>query len=286
MKFSPLSLLVASTAIAIAPCNAFIGGPSSRFEGNPNLSKFAEAHSGILLNIGLDIPKDMKSKLMTQSRLCIQDLTLELQADQIVTEHVLLPGSNGPVPTSSTGPLSIKTHSNGKFVSMQGTQYVNFAKGCWEMIWLKNKPAGSIVCGFELTQEASRNGAVLPPGNVYINFPIFTRETLKIFKAKKEKYGIELRKWTDLQAGELEKLEMTENLLKKAMHFRNACAANEKVSTMRRANLYDNVPISDESILCVGDDLLLCKVGTVWTKALEDRGTKKHTKVGSASVKF
>jgi|EP00979_Chaetoceros_neogracilis_P003192 hypothetical protein len=289
MKFFTASVLIIIASIAIsshvAPCNAFIGGPASRFEANPNLSKFAEAHSGILLNIGLDIPKDIKSQMMSQSRLCVQDLTLELQTDQIVNEHVLLPGSNGPIPTSSTGPLSTKTHAEGRFVSMEGTQYVNFAKGCWEMVWLKDKPAGSIVCGFELAQEVSRNGAVLPAGGVYINFPIFTRETLGIAKEKKVEYDTRFRECKDLQVEELEKMELTSNFIKKAIHFRNACAANEKKSIMK-TNIYDNVPTLDEDILCIGDDLLLCKEGTVWTKSLEDRGTKRHTLVGTASVKF
>ena len=235
MKF--FAFLAAS--LVISQCEGFLGSFKER--AHPLLSEFAQAQTGILLNIGLDIPKDLTDK--SSSRLYIQDLALELQTSSLLKDNVNLPGASGPNPTCSTGPLGIKVHEEGTFVSMKGAQTVHFEKACWEMLWLKDRPAGSLVCGFELPEDISRNDAVLHAGRVYINFPIFTIETLQTAQAKKIEYDTSFKKCTDLQDEEMEKMHSTNNPLMKAVHFRNAVGANEKASLMR-TSAYENIPTS------------------------------------------
>jgi len=220
------------------------------------------------------------------SRLSINGLTLELQTAQLAAKRgVSLPGCNGPNPNASTGPLSIKTISDGRFVSMDGMQTVQFDQGCWEMVWLKDQFAGSLVCGFQLAADVSRNGAVLPAGGVYVSFPVFTKESWQTVKERKEDYESSLKKHTVLQAEELQKMEGEKNPFMKAVHFRNAVGANEKASMMRTSR-YDNIPVNEEDVVAIGEDLLLCMKGTVWTKRAEQRGKKdNHTRVGRALLK-
>ena len=278
MKLTIITNLLAS--VLVTQCEGFIGGVLGK--AHPLLSEFAQAQTGILFDVGLDIPKDLKDKM--SSRLYIQGLTLELQTAQLLENHVALPGANGPYPTASTGPLSIETHSEGRFVSMSGTQTVKFDKGCWEMVWLKDRPAGSLVCGFELLEEVSRNDAALSAGGVYVSFPVFTKDTLEEFRAKKDAYESTFKKFTDEQADQLEKMNLTNNPLMKAVHFKNAIGANEKASMMR-TNAYDKFPPAEEHIISIGKDLLLCTKGTVHTKSAEQKGKKDHTQVGEASLK-
>lgn len=271
MKFSVFLL----SALVILPSEGFLGPVR---EKHPSLSEFAQAQTGILLNIGLDIPKD---KDATSSRLYIRDLALELQTAQFMDDHVGLPGASGPNPTCSTGPLTINVREEGKFVSMQGVQTVPFEKACWEMLWLKDRPAGSIVCGFELPEDVSRNGAILPAGGVYISFPIFTAETLEVARAKKIEYETNYKKHTDLQDQELKKMNSSKNPFMKLVHFRNAVDANQHASLMR-TNVYDNIPTSEEDLIRIADNLILCKDGKVFTKSAEHKGKKDHKHAGKA----
>ena len=169
-------------------------------------------------------------------------------------------------------------------MSMSGTQTVQFEKGCWEIVWTKDSPAGSLVCGFELSEEVSRNDAVLPAGGVYFSFPLFTSETFAVAKEKKETYTDKFQTLKDVQDEELKKMSLTHNPLKKVLHFRKAVNANEKLSLMR-TKAYDHVPTSEEEIMHIGDDLVLCKEGKIFTKSASQMGTKDHNCVGAASLK-
>jgi len=265
--------------LLLSQCHAFLGS----YRAHPLLAEYAQAQTGIQLNIGLEIPKDLKDR--ASSRLYIQDFALELQTgQQLQEEHCRLPGATGPHPTCSTGPLGVRVHKEGHFVSMSGTQTVHFEKGCWEIVWTKDSPAGSLVCGFELSEDVSRNDAVLPAGGVYLSFPLFTSETLATAKEKKKSYSDNFKKYKDEQDEELKKMSLTHNPLKKVLHFRKAVGANERLSLMR-TNAYDHVPTSEEEIMHIGDDLVLCKEGKIFTKSASQMGTKDHNCVGAASLK-
>ena len=56
----------------------------------------------------------------------------------------------------------------------------------------------------------------------------------------------------------------TPNILKKALHFRNAAAATEQMDYTGLHHLVD-VPSGDD-VLEIGDGLKMVKSGTVWSK--------------------
>ena len=122
------------------------------------------------------------------------------------------------------------------------------------------------------------------PKGINVSFPVFTKDTLEEFRAKKDAYESTFKKFTDEQADQLEKMNLTNNPLMKAVHFKNAIGANEKASMMR-TNAYDKFPPAEEHIISIGKDLLLCTKGTVHTKSAEQKGKKDHTHVGEASLK-
>jgi hypothetical protein len=280
-------LLIVGTLVMITyKCDAFLGSAIHRGKVHPLLNEFSEAYDKVQFQIGVDIPHDVNSRMESQSRLYIDNICLEFRNLPVLVsgaDVVKLPGCNGPNPASSTGPLATHMHSHGKFISMNGMQEVLFDKGCWEMVWLENKPAGSIVCGFDIAQDVTRNGAKLPSGHVYLSFPVFTRETLDVAQAKKLKHETLFLKYSALQTEELEKMAMTKNVIKKAIHFRNAVGANEKASLMR-TNAYKNVPTSEEDIVYIGDDLVLCKNGIVYHEDVSEIKTRYH-RIGHASLK-
>ena len=151
------------------------------------------------------------------------------------------------------------------------------------MTWMVGKPAGSILCAFELAQDVSRNDAVLKAGRLYMSFPVFTKEGLEEMRLRKSRYEVTFKKHTDSQKEELEKVNEAPNLLMKALHFQRAVAANERASIMR-TNAYDNIPSNDEDIITIGDGLLLMKKGSVYLQKTSDTKKGVSTKVKDVYV--
>ena len=80
-------------------------------------------------------------------------------------------------------------------------------------------------------------------------------------------------------------MKETTNPLMKALHFRNAAAANEKLS-LTKNDRYKLVPMTGEDTIEVGDGLLLCNKGTVWKKGGQAfLGTTEHVLLGCAVIK-
>ena len=59
--------------------------------------------------------------------------------------------------------------------------------GCWEFIWRRNAKAGAFICAFTAPEEIKRNDAKIPKGRLYVTFPVWTEESLKDLKERKEK---------------------------------------------------------------------------------------------------
>lgn len=283
MKFEPVirNFLLAAIAMAsLQGCKGFLVSKPDVY-ASPIIPEFiSKVNEGILLNVGFDIPRNIKDK--TSARLYIKGLSIMLKNMQAKANHSYLPQKTIGAPITRTGPLKVETHADGHFVSMNGTQNVEFEHGCWEMLWQVGKPAGSVICSFDLARDVSRNDAVLQAGNVYVTFPVFSKEGLSDLRSRKANYEAEIKKHTDLQAKELKNTNESKNLLMKAVHFRRAVAANEKISLMR-TNFYDKIPTIDDEIISFGDDLVLCKKGTVWSKGSGAKGAKE-IQVGQASL--
>lgn len=132
-------------------------------------------------------------------------------------------------------------------------------------VWREGAPAGVIVCGFHLAEDVQRGDASLPKGRIYLSLPVWTRDGLtdkQVYKAEKiaeaEQHKID-------QDGDIAKMQATTNPLMKALHYRNALAASEKIMMSGVKGLVQSVP-DNEDVMPIGGDLVMCTKGTVWTK--------------------
>jgi len=73
-------------------------------------------------------------------------------------------------------------------------------------------------------------------------------------------------------------MQATTNPLMKALHYRNALAASEKIMMSGVKGLVESVP-DNEDVMPIADDLVMCTKGTVWTKSGNFLG-KEHVLLG------
>jgi len=240
----------------------------------PDLLQLTDKQTEKLLNIHLHIGNE------EGPRMAVTDLMIELHHEPADYEHTKLPGADGPHRNLSSGHRRLDVITGGHFVNMKGTQHVNMQKGCWEMCWRKDKPAGTLICGFELVEEYRRNDAVLPKGEVYVSFPIWTREGLKV--GQEEKLKVEQRLETYLRERDeaLREFDETDNPIMKAIHIRNAFAATDKYNAVDHHTL-GTIPM-DHQVIPIQDDLLLTVKGLLWTKGSEQG--ENHILLGHADV--
>eukprot|EP00558_Chaetoceros_sp_UNC1202_P010585 CAMPEP_0197234014 /NCGR_PEP_ID=MMETSP1429-20130617/1884_1 /TAXON_ID=49237 /ORGANISM="Chaetoceros sp., Strain UNC1202" /LENGTH=294 /DNA_ID=CAMNT_0042692339 /DNA_START=24 /DNA_END=908 /DNA_ORIENTATION=+ len=256
---------------------------------NPFLADFARDHAkkGIKLNIRLDILEDVYDA--KSSHLYIKDLILELNNKEPNDDKFAvlpLPMTPSSSPSTSqgmarTGPFALQTHTNGSYVSSKGCQTLMLQHGCWEMLWLEENPAGSIICAFDISEDVSRNNAVLKAGGVYISFPVFTKRGLIAMRAGQNQHQSKLKLQIATEKEELEKVNATNNPFKKMVHFRKAVVANDEFIKLRSLG-HTEVPMRDEEFMEVGDDLMVYSKGSVWSQQ-ENCDT---TFVGKASLKM
>lgn len=293
-----LTPFTAFTAIAFASCSSVSGFNLGTFgmpkmTQNPSLLKFTDDQSGTLLNIRMDIGATVieetrptnKGDVSPASRFAITGLELQLQEnDADAYPHPKMPGVDGPHPELSSGARALNLLQFGSFISMNGLEQVELENGCWEMVWRKGAPAGSLICGFDLLHEAKRNDASLTSGKVYVTFPIWTEEGLaEAQDLKKQKEELH-QKHLDEKDLQLEMMQETSNVLMKALHYRNAAAAAEKL-WMTDFKSFKMIPSNDEVIHLEKNGLLLTTKGLVWRK--EENATFKpadHTLLGTAIV--
>lgn len=274
--------ILLALATIVSTSDAFLGIPPPRSPaGNPHLLEYAMAQTGILLNVVLNIPENMHSNDATSSRLIIDGLKIELTSDAVFagdtplklkldssrTIEAAAAGTNSGLPTSS-GPLGIKTHSDGQFISMKGQEQVSFENCCWEMNWMDDSLLGDIVVGFYLATDAVRNDAVLPSGHVYLKFPIFTKHSLGIFQTKQKKYNDALNDYYRVQFDSLEQMKKTKSLLKKLVYFKDSYENFNEIMKLK-SEFELKVPTTQNAggiLLSIGEDLFLGTKGSVWSE--------------------
>ena len=138
-----------------------------------DLLQLTEKQDEKLLKITLNIGEE------DGPRMAVANMVVELHNDPANYEHTTLPGADGEYSQLSSGHRRLDVVSEGHFINLKGTQHVKMDKGCWEMCWRDDKPAGTLICGFDLPEEYTRNEAVLPKGEMYVSFPVWTKEGLK-----------------------------------------------------------------------------------------------------------
>jgi hypothetical protein len=175
-------------------------------------------------------------------------------------------GNDGPHPKLSGGKRRLELLKEGEFIGPMGSQLVKTLKGCWEMVWRRDAPAGALLCGFEVPEEYKRNEAVLPKGRIYVSFPVWTEDGLKFARGEKQRVTERAQECLSEKEEEMRKMQATSNPLMKALHYRNAYAAAEKYWLQPLKNL-QIVPDENE-VMKLQDDLLLTTKGLVWSKEL------------------
>jgi hypothetical protein len=154
--------------------------------------------------------------------------------------------------------------------------------GAWEMIWRCDAPAGALIVGFDAGEIKRNQVSVLPEGRVYLTFPLWTSDSLRDLRERKAKAEEKAVEAMDRQKEEIRKMQEAGNLISKALHFRNACKANEDLdySGFRTYNAMN----LDKDMIPLKGDLHLCSLGTVWTKKDWLFGGSDHVLLGTASV--
>mmetsp|Transcript_13541 Transcript_13541/g.18172 ORF Transcript_13541/g.18172 Transcript_13541/m.18172 type:complete len:284 (+) Transcript_13541:49-900(+) len=262
LRFSfSLSLLLSCPLFIAGKRNAFVFLPGVK--PHPSLHDRTEAQAGVALDINLIIGGESDQ---SQS-IALTGLRFQLNDEKITdkSSYPPLPGADGPNPDSSSGARFLSVIKQPYFVSIEGLQQVELLQACWEMVWRDDEPAGSIVCGFDVPAEVRRNtySASLPAGKLYLSLAVFTEEGLEETRARK--IAVETRSESFLRErdDELELMQNTNNILMKAVHYRNAFAAAEKFLMSKKKHLPD-VPL--EEVASIGNELFMCKKGKIWTK--------------------
>lgn len=212
-------------------------------------------------------------------RLAVTDLVFELHHDDANYDHTSLPGADGKHKKLSSGHRRLDVIHCGKFINLSGTQHVEPQKGCWEICWREDKPAGTLICGFELLRDYTRNEVTLPKGEVFVSFPVWTKGSLAIGQMEKQKVEMELESYVHERDEALEAFDATNNPIMKAVYLHNAFAACDKYNAVDHDTV-NTIP-NHHQVFEIQDDLLLTMMGLVWTK---DRNKGEHVLLGTAKV--
>jgi len=254
----------------------------------PEIKQYVQSQTDTILDIRLNIGLEKDSPVLAiggfQFQLSNKPILNKENEDEknFTSElHIPLPGTNGPRPRLSSGAYHLNFLQDGTYVNMNGLQNVEFSEGCWEMIWRDRAAAGLIVCGLKLNQDARRNDMVLEKGNIYITFPVWSKEGLQKRQFCKLESQAKYKEFEMARDEELQKMAKSSNILMKALHYRNAVAATESMDNTGLHNMVD-VP-SGKDVIEIGAGLQLVQTGTVWCKSGPFRSY--HQKLlGSAAV--
>jgi hypothetical protein len=149
---------------------------------------------------------------------------------------------------------------------MNGSQYIECNAGCcWEMCWVRKRPAGNIVLGFHLPKTYSRNKAILPKGDMWISFPVWTQDGLIYGQMEKKRVLNEIELNEIKRDEELDKFDMTNNPIMKAIHLNSAYSFDAKCDEMLNDYSLDTIPDSDQ-FSKLQENTLLSKNGLIWNK--------------------
>mmetsp|Transcript_8916 Transcript_8916/g.13712 ORF Transcript_8916/g.13712 Transcript_8916/m.13712 type:complete len:276 (+) Transcript_8916:141-968(+) len=251
--------------------------PNDRIEMKPGLIQAVESTKTKSMAIKLEVG------VKPESRLTINDLKLDFSPDPVVdgSQHPAMPGVNGPHPQLSGGVRTLQVKEDGWFIDMTGKKDVQLKNGCWELIWRDGALAGTLVCGFDVTESYTRNAATLSPCRLYMSFPVWSSEGLKTAQKDKKTVMDRAKGFVNEKELEIAKMKETSNPIMKALHYRNAYAAMDKYS-MENVKAFDMVP-SDEEVLTFGldQDMLVTTKGLAFSK---EGGFQKgqHVLLGAA----
>ena len=262
LELVPLFLLFLHVSSSCAFVEKFNGNKHQlpKKEIRPDLHDIVDQQDKTQLKIQLHVgDKD-------SGFLAVQDMIVQLggRYSENEEERVELPGNKGINSRYSSGGCRLDVVSKGTYVNMKGLQHISCDMGCWEMCWARGRPAGTLCMAFHLPQTYTRNQAVLPSGDMYLTFPVWTKEGLKYGQKAKQEVLDEIELYNQKWNEELDKYEMTENPIMRAIHERNAHIYATKCDDLYDYSL-DTIP-EDSQCSKLQEDLLLSNRGSIWKK--------------------
>jgi len=269
--------------------NAEISLPST-FHIRPGLDELAEKQKNVQLQLNLDIG------MSNENAFTIRDMVLELQKSQEEEEEeeAMLPGANGWCKNISSQRRSMKLRQPGNYINMKGQQHIHLLRPSWELIWPKETPSGSLVMGFELPQDYSRNehSTTFTSGNICIRFQVWSKSTLAYGQA--ERYRL-VEENDRLHQEKEEALDLFNecrfNPIQKVLYLRHALTIDEKLERVVSALKEAGPDLSSETeeynekiIMKLKNDLYITKVGYIYHQNGKFDGGHHHEKVGTARL--
>jgi len=235
--------------------------PPTTKEIRPDLYDLIDQQENTKLNIQLHVGDEETGFLS------VNDMIVEINCNQAADDHISLPGSDGLYHSEcASGHRRMDVLSKGQFINMNGSQYIDCNAGCcWEMCWVRNRPAGNIVLGFHLPKTYSRNKAILPKGDMWISFPVWTQDGLIYGQMEKKRVLNEIELNEIKRDEELDKFDMTNNPIMKAIHLNSAYSFDAKCDEMLNDYSLDTIPDSDQ-FSKLQENTLLSKNGLIWNK--------------------
>lgn len=305
-----LSVMLSMTAFLVPSSYAFLPNVfQSSLPGKADLIDIANRQEEISLNINFRIgsgpPNDgvvgdrsgsdsSRTAVLGGSQLAVSNFKIKLHPETIQQLqqhqhhqqlHVKLPGADGGHKKISTGHRALEVLQDGQFVNMMGTQYVHAEQSCWELCWVKDRPAGTLICGFHVPDEYSRNDAKIPKGNLYVSFVVWTEQGLKEGQAEKDRVEAQIEALKKDRQEHMSKFDTTNNPIMKALHLRNAFAVIEKQGEVPHRKL-ENIPSKGDDLVRLQNNLLLNPTGHVFTMETNHFGQHQHMLMGYANVRI
>ncbi|CAB9516030.1 expressed unknown protein [Seminavis robusta] len=271
-------LFAFASTLAVANGLAFDVDIFGAFKANPLLTDFKKSQFGEKFKISMDIKENANDE--RSPRMSLEGLCVELLQEKAAKKDVVgLPGANGPHPNSSSGGKGLDVLSHPSFIDIFGTQKVRMEKAAWEVIFRKDAANGALILGFHLPAGAKRNDAHIDPGRIYLSFDVYDPERLAVRQIERVEAEAKCKEYVQERDDELDKYKTTNNIFMKALHYRNAAAAVEKID-LSGVRWLSQIP-SDSDVLPLGDGLLVKTAGTIWQKEQGFIGAK-HTLLGDA----
>lgn len=241
-----------------------------------DLTKITDSQIGKELNVGLEVVnlEDLTSKMS------INGISLKFSSDAC-KRHPKMPGPGTPEASicSAVRSMDIK---EGHYVDMTGSKKARMENGCWEMAWREGERSGALICGLELPEAIKRNTAKLAKGPLYLNFSVWTKEGWATVQKEKIMVTNRAKEYKKDQQKALQKYYATNNILEKAMHYKEALYQAE-LYFYSGIHEYNKLPDSQE-VVDFDKDHVILKKGVVWTMIPKMFGAMNNVVVGSVNV--
>mmetsp|Transcript_70100 Transcript_70100/g.196174 ORF Transcript_70100/g.196174 Transcript_70100/m.196174 type:complete len:287 (-) Transcript_70100:555-1415(-) len=276
-----LALLGTSTALFQIPTL-----PGTKV--NPQLRRLGDSQHGNELSFTIQVSEDRsftwaEDPSYRPSFLAIKGLNVRLTDEP---GKATMPGADGPRPHLSSGCCKVELLSPGSFTAMNGEVELDLDQdsACWEIIQREGAPAGQLLIGVDLKSKAERNSASLPPGRLFLNVAMWDPVVLTEHRQKLAVAEKAHREISQMKDKALEAMRMTGNPIMKALKFREACQAMEKLDLSPHRYLKEEVPEDGDEVLTNGFHIV--KTGTLWQKNNAFLPRSEHQLLGTCSVKL